>query len=363
MADAYERLRKEPRDISERAGWGADSFDNELPSLGGPEDGPSSSVHFDDHDESWDAVERGTKARFRLRQLSAWAAGHQETFELEEQMKANAAAKLAAAAEAAKQPPASDSVDVTAAIFGLVGVVVGGLFSGVVEWFKIAQDRKRRGRVGARLVTEELLNASMSLRMATEGPDDATVAELARGAVALGLLANGAWHQYGADLADALRDDAWSDVGGAYFALMAVGMYAEMDDDAAFAAVVREAVRTDDLVKAGRRCRSSPRRRTSDGATPRTPFRNASDPAVRVVSTRASERAGRVLLCATGSSRAAGRGPFEQSRWLNGRHAGAREPGARSPHAAAAMASKPLAGRLYASRGRAFSTTVFEPSR
>jgi hypothetical protein len=73
MADAYERLRNEARAINERAGWGGGSFDAELPPLAPEQDGPPSGVHFDDHDHSWDAVERGTQARFRLRQLAAWA--------------------------------------------------------------------------------------------------------------------------------------------------------------------------------------------------------------------------------------------------------------------------------------------------
>jgi hypothetical protein len=105
MAVAYERLRKEARGINERAGWGSDGFDEELPPLVPEKDGPPLGVHFDDHDQSWDAMERGTQARFRLRQLAAWAAGHQEAFEVEGQMRANAAAKMDAAKRETRQPP------------------------------------------------------------------------------------------------------------------------------------------------------------------------------------------------------------------------------------------------------------------
>lgn len=96
MATAYGRLRRDARGLSERAGWGSgDDFDAELPPL--PD--PSPPAHWGMDTEGWmDGlwVEAGQRARVLLRQLAAWAAGHQEAFEVEEQLKANAATRAAA---------------------------------------------------------------------------------------------------------------------------------------------------------------------------------------------------------------------------------------------------------------------------
>jgi hypothetical protein len=109
LVGAYQRLRAEARAISMRAGWSetGEEFDAEMPPLEGVSDpGPPLGVHFDDYspDPSVDPASQGVHARFRLRQLSAWAAGHQEAFELEAQMEANARVKAAEAVAAARAP-------------------------------------------------------------------------------------------------------------------------------------------------------------------------------------------------------------------------------------------------------------------
>ena len=47
-------------------------------------------------DRAYDTVSAGLRARVLLGQLAGWAQGHQEAFELEAQMKANAESKAAA---------------------------------------------------------------------------------------------------------------------------------------------------------------------------------------------------------------------------------------------------------------------------
>jgi len=100
MARAYERLREQARALHERAGWGTESFDAEVPALDLPAPdlrGAERQMGRFAGNLPHEAVSAGVAAKVLLRQLAAWAAGHQETFEVEERMKANAAAKLEAA--------------------------------------------------------------------------------------------------------------------------------------------------------------------------------------------------------------------------------------------------------------------------
>lgn len=103
---AYERLREQARDLNARA-WPEDqSFDRNMPpltsttSLNRLPRGMSSSQPL------VDAVASGQRASILAGQLAAWAEGHQEAFELEARLKAEAEAKVkvvaAEAAEAAK---------------------------------------------------------------------------------------------------------------------------------------------------------------------------------------------------------------------------------------------------------------------
>jgi hypothetical protein len=88
VAATFVRLRAQALALHKRAGWGdEDAFALEIPVLAGY---PA-------------PIQRGDRARVLLGQLAAWAAGYQEAFEVEEQMKANAAARAAAAALAAQE--------------------------------------------------------------------------------------------------------------------------------------------------------------------------------------------------------------------------------------------------------------------
>jgi hypothetical protein len=57
---------------------------------------------LDSGDHSYRAVSRGQRARVLLGQLAAWAAGFQETFELEARLETDARVK---AEESRRQPP------------------------------------------------------------------------------------------------------------------------------------------------------------------------------------------------------------------------------------------------------------------
>lgn len=98
MAAAYERLRAEAFELYRRAGWGDDeeTFARQVPVL----EAESLKVRgpgrvLSDASLAYEAAAGGHRARVLLSQLAAWAAGHQETFEVEERLKADAAARAA----------------------------------------------------------------------------------------------------------------------------------------------------------------------------------------------------------------------------------------------------------------------------
>lgn len=102
---AYERLRQDAKALATRAGWNDDdSFEHEVPEL--------KPVDRGSHNPS---VVTGNQAKVLLGQLAAWAEGHQETFEIEARLRADAEARRAAEEEraraAARQRPGSNAAD------------------------------------------------------------------------------------------------------------------------------------------------------------------------------------------------------------------------------------------------------------
>jgi hypothetical protein len=93
IAAAYVRLRAQARALTERAGWSVEDFDAELPEL----------VDDDQRREgTTNEMRLALRGRVLLGQLAAWAAGYQETFEIEARLEADARAK----AEQTRRGPA-----------------------------------------------------------------------------------------------------------------------------------------------------------------------------------------------------------------------------------------------------------------
>jgi hypothetical protein len=97
---------------------------------------------------------------------------------------------------------------VTGAIFGLIGVVVGGLLTAAVQAFQEWRSQRTLGRAAARLLSAEL-SVQQSLledRAADESAEP----------VSDQMPAVSDWPQYRAVMARVLDDEAWIAVAGAY---------------------------------------------------------------------------------------------------------------------------------------------------
>lgn len=93
----------------------------------------------------------------------------------------------------------------TAAIFGLVGVIIGGLLNGAVTAWQARRQEKADGRVAARLVHVELRDIYFlgAVAATLEVPPDTP-------------FPTPAWRNHQAVLARALSDKGWETVCGAY---------------------------------------------------------------------------------------------------------------------------------------------------
>jgi hypothetical protein len=99
---------------------------------------------------------------------------------------------------------------VTAAIFGLIGVVVGGLLNGAVTAWQGRRTDAFAARVGARLVDLELRQAALALAvLEDEGSTDF-------GERASTKFSTAAWDKYQEVLARMLSDEDWLTVSAAY---------------------------------------------------------------------------------------------------------------------------------------------------
>jgi hypothetical protein len=92
---------------------------------------------------------------------------------------------------------------VTAAIFGLIGVVVGGLLNGAVTAWQARRTDAFAARVGARLFDLELRQAALALAVLE---DEESVAS---GKAALPEFSTAAWDKYQEVLARTLSDKDW----------------------------------------------------------------------------------------------------------------------------------------------------------
>ena len=98
----------------------------------------------------------------------------------------------------------------TAAIFGLLGVIVGGVLNGVVTW-RIERFRKRQeARAAARLANVELGDARSGFDAYAFRPGPETMVRL------VSLLADDAWRDHRGVLARVLDPPEWLAVSAAY---------------------------------------------------------------------------------------------------------------------------------------------------
>jgi hypothetical protein len=105
---------------------------------------------------------------------------------------------------------------VTAAIFGLLGVLVGGVLNGVVQWRLEVAGTRAAARGARRLVAEELVG-DLSKIVSSIGNATTTL---------LHELEHGTWSEHKATLANATEDDDWFQIIEAYTALEVLGQVA-----------------------------------------------------------------------------------------------------------------------------------------
>jgi hypothetical protein len=89
LAETYNRLREEARRLNERAGWSAEDFERELPTIEVTE---SVTGHVDIARQQR-LLGLAREARIALGQLSGWAEGYEQAFVIEESLKAQSQQK------------------------------------------------------------------------------------------------------------------------------------------------------------------------------------------------------------------------------------------------------------------------------
>jgi hypothetical protein len=98
----------------------------------------------------------------------------------------------------------------TAAIFGLIGVVVGGLLNGAVTAWQARRTDASAARVGARLVDLELRQAALALAVLERAELTASETKSSR------KFSTTAWDKYQEVLARTLSDKDWQTIAAAY---------------------------------------------------------------------------------------------------------------------------------------------------
>jgi hypothetical protein len=106
------------------------------------------------------------------------------------------------------------------AIFGLVGVVVGAVVTGAVEWSQSKRARAIPRRAAVRLVVDELDQAVNVLELAQEHEQVAGRAGLLRKAIDHGLVRDDAWIAHRSTLAETLTKPQWDALSVGYVAYL-----------------------------------------------------------------------------------------------------------------------------------------------
>ncbi len=99
----------------------------------------------------------------------------------------------------------------TGAIFGLIGVIVGGLLTAAIQAVQQARSDRATARAASRLLSAELSEQHVFL--------DALVNQDAARPLDSELPAVSAWPEYRAVMARLLEDESWQAVAGAYVGL------------------------------------------------------------------------------------------------------------------------------------------------
>src|SRR5271165_1530468 len=113
-------------------------------------------------------------------------------------------------------PPLASSL--APAIVGLIGVVLGALIAGVLDWSRERRGWRRRARAAARLLRADLFIVSRILR-------NGIAQRQVPGFLDIGLAS---WRDQRDLLADALDDDAWSVVAAACSRMQALAAAQEL---------------------------------------------------------------------------------------------------------------------------------------
>jgi hypothetical protein len=108
----------------------------------------------------------------------------------------------------------------TAAIFGLLGVIIGGLLNAGIAWIGDRRRSRRDARVAIRLVATEIEENQISFKLALE----------ARSYRQFEYAGTKAWDSWRETLADVLTDEDWEPI-NKYFvrAENLIGLAGEMD--------------------------------------------------------------------------------------------------------------------------------------
>ena len=108
------------------------------------------------------------------------------------------------------------------AIFGLIGVIVGAVVTGAVEWWHARQARRMARRVAARLVMDELENVGASLLAVRRRKRKSDIADSMRDLIDRGMISDSAWKAHRGTLAETLHILQWKALSDAFTAVSLV---------------------------------------------------------------------------------------------------------------------------------------------
>lgn len=134
-------------------------------------------------------------------------------------------------------------------LLSLVGVVVGGLMTGAVQWWHAHQARRRATRAAKRLLLHELALTAMAFSTALDQPGQSAQAESLRASAAAGLLSDELWIQHRLLLAEELQQPAWKTVSKAFLAVSLLRSQTQQSD-ASIVAYIHTLFKDDVLAEA-----------------------------------------------------------------------------------------------------------------